>query len=94
VFSFFTSLNQKVKIFLADESFHIYGKDVHTKCRPFIKYNDSLVQKWCNLFEDDVTVKYGDPIDENIDEIFTALLLEMYEMIVEYFIKPIMVWCP
>jgi hypothetical protein len=87
VFSFFTSLNQKVQIFLTDESFHIYGKDVHTKCRSFIKYNDCLVQKWCNLFEDDVAVKDGDPIDENIDEIFTALLLDMYEMIVEYFIK-------
>jgi hypothetical protein len=46
-----------------------------------------LHQKWCNLFEDDVTVKDGDPIDENIDEIFTALLSDMYEMIVEYFIK-------
>lgn len=62
-------------------------KDVHTKCRSFIKYNDCRVQKWCNPFEDDVTVKNGDTIDGNIDKIFTALLLDMYEMIVEYFIK-------
>jgi hypothetical protein len=47
------------------------------ECRSFIKYNDCLVQKWCNLFEGDVAVKDGDPIDENIDEIFTALLLDM-----------------
>lgn len=79
-------LNQKVQVFLTNESLHIHGKDIHTICRSSVKFDETLINKWFTLFKEDDTAEVDDQ-DENTDEIFTGLLVDIFEMIVEYFIK-------
>lgn len=83
VFHFFCTLNKKLQCHLTDTAFHYYGKNVHFKCKLAIKSDEILVREWCDLFNE----THGVDESENAIEVFTSVILDLFDMITDYFIK-------
>lgn len=84
VFNFFMSLNKKVQVHLLKESFHFHGQFLHDKCRTQLVNDTALTQQWLSLFSGE---EPKNEIDENAVEIFSTLLIELYQNIANYFFK-------
>ena len=84
VFNFFLSLNKKLQCHLSDTAFHYYGTNMHCKCKLAIQSEEILVKEWFDLLNEAPGI---DDSNENAIEIFTAVLLDLYEMMTDYFIK-------
>jgi hypothetical protein len=84
VFNFFLSLNKKLQCHLSDKAFHYDGKNIHCKCKLAIQSDEIMEKEWCDLFDEAPGI---DDSNENAIEIFTAVLLDLNEMMTDYFIK-------
>ena len=84
VFNFFLSLNKKLQCHLSDTAFHYYGTNMHCKCKLAIQSDEIMVKEWCALFDEAPGI---DDSNENTIEVFTAVLLDLNEMMTDYFIK-------
>ena len=84
VFNFFLSLNKKLQCHFSDKAFHYYGTNIHCKCKLAIKSDEILVKEWFDLLNEAPGI---DDSNENAIEVFTAVLLDLYEMMTDYFIK-------
>jgi hypothetical protein len=56
----------------------------HCKCKLAIKSDEILVKEWFDLLNEAPGI---DDSNENVIEVFTAVLLDLYEMMTDYFIK-------
>ena len=78
VYKFFENLYSKIRPFFRKERMHIEGSQIHETTKVAVLGDTDLIEQWFKLFSD---------TDSEEDDLNTAMLLDLYDLVSSHFIK-------
>ena len=86
VFLFFMDVNAFLRKLLSTDAFHLYVDSIYALTRTKLFTNEDLLDQWIDLFSVRSSEE-TDALGTRDDEVFVDLLTELYELVVEYFLR-------